>query len=428
MHTVALVLTFFATLALGVPIGMAMLVTSLVVLLFLMDLPLVLVPQVMINSLTSFELLAIPLFIFAAEIMNVGGLTNRIIAAALVIAGRIPGGLAQVNIVAAVIFSGISGSALADAAGLGRMQIASMQRAGYDLRFACAVVASSCIIAPLIPPSIIGVIYAIQAHVSVGRMLLAGAVPGLLVALSLMIYVWFLVKTGRVHAPPVATPGLEESLRTIWNALPAVLAPVIILAGLVGGIFTVTETGVAACVYSLFVSIVVYREISWKEFFRIAQRSVLSTGLVMLMIATGTVLSYLITIDQGLIAAAHWFQSLGLAPAMKLLALNVFLLLVGAVIEGIPAMLILIPILVPVAVSIGVDPIQFGVIMNLNLLLGLIHPPMGLALFVVSNISGLSTEAVALAVLPFLIPLLIALLAVTYIPGLSLWLPNLLFP
>lgn len=428
MHTIILVAVFFTSLLIGVPIGMSMLITSLAMLLFVMDLPVMLIPQVMVNGLTSFELLAVPLFILAAEIMNVGGLTNRIMAASLVIAGRITGGLAQVSIVATVIFSGISGSALADAAGLGRIQIRQMEKAGYDLRFASAVVLASCIIAPLNPLSIIGVIYAIQAHVSVGRMLLAGVVPALIVALSLMIYVWIAVKLGRVKCPPVETPSAREGAGIIIGALPAILAPVIIFAGLVGGILTITETGVAACVYSIVAAVVFYRELTLKAFFRSVERAVLSTGFVMLMIATGTVMSYLITMDQGLLQVGAWFEALQMSPVMKLLVLNVLLLLIGAVIEGIPALLILIPVLLPVAIALGVDPIQFGVIMNFNLCIGLIHPPMGLALFVVSNISKLTTETLAWAVMPFLIPLLICLLLFTYIPGLSLWLPNLLFP
>lgn len=427
MHTILLVVVFFVSLGIGVPIGMAMLVTSLAVLLFVMDLPLMMLPQVMVNGLTSFELLAVPLFILAAEIMSVGGLTNRIMQASLVIAGQITGGLAQVSIVATVIFSGISGSALADAAGLGRIQIRTMESGGYDLKFASAVVLASCIIAPLNPLSIIGVIYAIQAHISVGKMLAAGVVPALVVALSLMIYVWVAVKTGRVKCPAVTAPNAREGVRIIVGALPALLAPVIIFAGLVGGIFTVTETGVAACVYSLLAALIFYRNLTWRSFFACVERAVVTTGFVMLMIATGTVMSYLITIDQGLLRVGAWFEHVAMAPVFKLLVLNVLLLLIGAVIEGIPALLILIPVLLPVAVGLGVDPIQFGVIMNFNLCIGLIHPPMGLALFVVSNISGLSTETLAWAVLPFLVPLLIALLLFTYIPGISLWLPNLLF-
>ncbi len=428
MKALLLFAIFFVSMGLGIPIGMAMLVTSLVMVLFFSDLPLVLVPHIMMNGLTSFELLAVPLFILAAEIMNSGGLTNRIIRASLVIAGRIPGGLAQVNIVAAVIFSGISGSALADAAGLGRIQIRSMTHAGYDTGFAGAIVAASCVIAPLIPPSIIGVIYAIQAQVSVGRMLLAGVLPGLLVALCLMIYVWFLVKTGRVSCPPVRTPGFRESVRIILGALPAIMAPVIILAGLIGGIFTVTETGVCACIYSLAVSALLYRELTWREFTTMLQRAVLSTGLVMFMIGAGTVLSYLITLDRSLVEAAHWFVALPGGPTVKLLIINVLLLFAGALIEGIPAMLILIPVLLPVAVGLGVDPIHFGIILNFNLLLGLVHPPLGLALFIVASITELSVEQVTRAMLPFLIPLLIALVIMTYVPGISLWLPNLLLP
>lgn len=427
MHSIVLVVVFFVSLGIGVPIGMAMLVTSLAMLLFAIDLPLMLLPQVMVNGLSSFELLAIPLFIFAAEIMSAGGLTNRIMAASLVIAGQITGGLAQVSIVATVIFSGISGSALADAAGLGRVQIRTMESGGYDLKFASAVVLASCIIAPLNPLSIIGVVYAIQAHVSVGKMLAAGVVPAFVVALSLMTFVWVAVKSGRVTCPPVSVPSLKEGTRVIVGALPALLAPVIIFAGLVGGVLTVTETGVAACLYSLLISAIVYRNLRWKDFIKCIERAVVTTGFVMLMIATGTVMSYLITIDQGLLHVGAWFEQLALPPAIKLLALNVLLLLIGAVIEGIPALLILIPVLLPVAVALGVDPIQFGVIMNFNLCIGLIHPPMGLALFVVSNISGLPTETLAWAVLPFLAPLLVSLLLFTYVPGLSLWLPNLLF-
>jgi tripartite ATP-independent transporter DctM subunit len=206
------------------------------------------------------------------------------------------------------------------------------------------------------------------------------------------------------------------------------MAPAIILAGLVGGIFTVTETGVCACIYSLAISVLVYRELTWREFTTMLERSVLSTGLVMFMIGAGTVLSYLITLDRGLVEAAQWFVGLPGGPTVKLLIVNLILLLAGALIEGIPAMLILIPVLLPVAVALGVDPIHFGIILNFNLLLGLVHPPLGLALFVVASITGLTVEKVTRAMLPFLIPLLVALVIMTYVPSLSLWLPNLLLP
>ena len=427
MHTILLVVVFFVSLGIGVPIGMAMLVTSLTMLLFVMDLPVMMLPQVMVNGLTGFELLAVPLFILAAEIMSVGGLTDRIMRASLVIAGRITGGLAQVSIVATVIFSGISGSALADAAGLGRIQIQTMKSGGYDVKFASAVVLASCIIAPLNPLSIIGVIYAIQAHVSVGRMLMAGVVPALLVALSLMIHVWVMVKTGRVTCPPVAAPGAREGTQIIVGALPALLAPVIIFAGLVGGIFTVTETGVAACAYSLLAAVIFYRELTWANFFaRVPARG----GDNRLRHADDRDRHGDVVSDHdrsGSVADRRLVPANRHGAGIKLLVFNVLLLLIGAVIEGIPALLILIPILLPVAIGLGVDPIQFGVIMNFNLCIGLIHPPMGLALFVVSNISGLSTETLAWAVLPFLVPLLLALMLFTYVPGISLWLPNLLF-
>jgi tripartite ATP-independent transporter DctM subunit len=212
----------------------------------------------------------------------------------------------------------------------------------------------------------------------------------------------------------------------IARALPAIMAPAVILGGLVSGLFTVTETGVAACVYSLFVSVFVYRELTWREFRSMLQRSVLSSALVMFMIGTGTIMAYLVTWDQSLLDVARWFTALPGGPTAKLLIINLFLLLVGALVEAIPAMLILIPVLLPIAVGLGVDPIHFGIIMNFNLLLGLVHPPLGLALFVVSNISGLTVEAVTRATLPFLIPLLSALLIITYVPSLSTWLPNLL--
>ena len=424
MVGVIVLILFTVLLLLRVPVSLSMLMASLVVLVAMGDVPLLVIPQYVIHGLSKFELLAVPFFILAAEIMNAGGLTRRIYAFALACVGWMTGGLAQVNVVASIVFAGISGTAMADAAGLGRVEIKAMRDAGYDPAFSCAVTLTSCMIGPLIPPSVVMIVYAITAEVSVGAMLLAGIGPGLFLALVLMTFIYGLVKSGRYHCPTVPRPSRRELARVFWQGLPALITPVIIVVGIISGLFTVTEAGIAACLYSFAVAVLVYREITVASFTRVVVRATLSSSMIMFLISTATVMAWLITREQVAAQAAAWFAGLSGEVWIQLLALNVFLIFVGCMIEGLPALLIMVPVLLPVVQGMGVDPVHFGVILVFNLLIGIITPPMGVGLFVVSNFTGVSIQSMVRACVPFLVPLLLTLGVITYVPELTLALPR----
>lgn len=427
--TTFVVLGIFALLfLLRVPVAVSMLMASLIVLVAVVDVPLVVIPQFMIAASSKFEFLAIPFFILAAELMNSTGMTERIFRFASVLTGWMRGGLAQVNVAGSVIFAGISGTAVADAAGLGRVEIEAMKKAGYDLKFAAGLTIATCIIGPLVPPSVVAVIYAIIAEVSVGRMLLAGAVPGLLLAAVLMLTVDWMARTGRFYCPPMPRPTRAEFWHAIGDGLPAVLTPFIILFGIVGGVITTTEAGVAACVYALAVSALYYRSLSLAHLKDALVRSTMATAMIMMIIAAASVMSFIITREQAAIELLRWMSGLTGELWLQLLLINVFLLVAGCLIEGIPAMLILIPVMLPLATKLGLDPIHFGVILIFNLLVGIITPPMGVGLFIMSNITGLKVEEVFNGCLPFILPLLACLLLITYVPQLTLFLPDLLLP
>ncbi len=424
MVGIAVLVLFTILLLLRVPVSLSMLMASLIVLVTMGDVPLLVVPQYIIHGLSKFELLAVPFFILAAEIMNAGGLTQRIYRFALACVGWMTGGLAQVNVVASVIFAGISGTAMADAAGLGRVEIKAMRDAGYDAAFSSAVTLASCMVGPLIPPSVVMIVYAITAEVSVGAMLLAGIGPGLLLAAVLMSFIYMLVKSGRFHCPTAPRPTRQELARSFWQGIPALVAPLIIVVGIVGGIFTVTEAGIATTLYSLAVAVFIYREMTMRRLARVVIRATLSSSMIMFLIGTATVMAWLVTREQVAAQAAAWFAGLSGAKWLQLLAINVFLILVGCLIEGLPALLIMVPVLLPVALGMGIDPVHFGVILIFNLLIGIITPPMGVGLFVVSNFTGVGIEKIVRACVPFLVPLLLTLGVITYIPELSLFLPR----
>ena len=425
MIGVAVLATFCLLMLLRVPVSLSMLMASLITIAAFIDVPLMVIPQFVVHGMSKFVILAVPMFILAAEIMNAGGLTDRIFRFALACVGWMKGGLAQVNVVGSVIFAGISGTAMADAAGLGRVEIKAMRDAGYDPGFACAVTLASCIVGPLIPPSVATIIYAIIAEVSVGKMLLAGLVPGLLLAAVLMVFVYILARSGRYACPTMPLPTSRELARTLWEGIPALIAPLMILWGIVSGILTVTETGIAAIIYSLLVSIFVYREMTFHKAAKVIVRATLSSAMIMFLIGTATVMTWVVTRAQLGHFAAQWLATLSESVVVQLLLINIFLLIVGALIESLPAMLVMVPILLPVVQGLGVDPIHFGVIIVFNLLIGIITPPMGVGLFVVSNFTGVSVGRITLACLPFLVPLLLTLLVITFVPALSLFLPEL---
>ncbi len=392
----------------------------------LSDLPLSTLPRYMIEDVRAVPLLAIPFFVLAAAVMNEMGVTRRIFDFAQHLVGGMRGGLAQVAIVANIIFAGISGSALADIAGLGAIIIRAMTRHGYRLDFAAGIVVAASVIAPIIPPSIMFIIYAVLMNVSIGKLFIAGIIPGLMIGGVLMATVW-LFAAFRLEPFPEPQRGTWRGLlRSAISGGPAILSPVIILAGMVGGFATPTEAGVVAVVYSLLLG-VFYRELALAPILRALESSIKTTAMIMYLTGVGSVMAFVLTSEQAAELVTRELLSVTDQKWILLLLINLILLFLGCILETVPAMLISIPILGPVAVKLGMDPLQFGVVLTLNLLIGIMTPPIGLGLFAICAMTGMKLERVVIACLAFIPTLLIALALLTYVPELSTWLPNLLF-
>jgi tripartite ATP-independent transporter DctM subunit len=334
------------------------------------------------------------------------------------------GGLCHANIVASVFFAGTSGSAVADAGGLGTLEIKAMTDEGYSPDIAAAITASSATIGPIIPPSLPMIIYGVSAEASIGALFLAGVIPGLLMAGALMVMVRAIAM--RLDLPRHPFPGMRDVWRAFRDAFWALMTPVILFAGLFGGVFTPTEAAACAVAYALVLGLVIYREFRWADLPRIILDTVETTGVVMALVMAASLLAYCLALSQVPQIAGAWLTGLATSPLMFLLIVNLILLLVGCFMEGIAAMLILNPILVPAAMKLGIDPIQFGLIFVLNLMIGTITPPVGIVLFVTAKVANISFERVTRATLPFLIPLLVVLAMVTLWPPLSTALPELL--
>lgn len=385
--------------------------------------PLAAVAQRMTKSISdSFPLLAVPFFIFAGNLMNSGGVTERVFAFARILVGHFRGGLAHVNVVASIIFSGMSGSALADAGGLGNMEIRAMRDAGYDDGFSGAVTVSSSTIGPLIPPSIPMVIYGVLGDVSIGRMFLGGVVPGLLTAIALMILIGFFAS--RRNYPKDARPGLREIARAFLRALLPLFTPAIIIAGIVLGFFSPTEAAVAASAYAIVLSMFVYREIGLRELWGVVLDTVRTSAMVCFIVATASVFAWVLAAHEAPKNLSIWLTSLSENPLVLLLIINAFLFIAGFFIEGLAIMILAVPALAPTVAAAGIDPVHFGVVFIFNLMIGLMTPPMGIGLFVVSGVSGISFNTLARAILPFLVPLLVVLLLLIFFPPLVTALPD----
>ena len=425
MTTMILLGTFLVLFALRLSVTTAMGLACVVGLLY-GDYPLSQIPRYMTTGIESFVLLAVPFFILVGNLLNTTGATERIFDFSKAIFGRIPGSLAQVNIGASMIFAGMSGAALADAAGLGTIEMKAMREAGYRPPFAAAITLASSMIGPIIPPSIVMVIYSAATGVSTGRMFLAGVLPGVATGVILMIYVGFLARTGREACPLSERFSVGRVLGTGKRASLALLAPAIILGGLITGVVTPTEAGVVAVFYALLLG-VLYRSFSGGRFLAAFRETAVASATILYLIAVSSVMGWIVTIEgtaQDLAALVSEFSA---NKYVGLLAINAFLLVLGCVIETTAAILICSSLLLPVAQAMGVDPVHFGVILCFNLLIGMMTPPMGVGLYVISSVGKVSVEDLIGAIWPFLIPLVGALLVITFVPELSLWLPNLVF-
>lgn len=381
------------------------------------------VPQKIAQSANSFPLLAAPLFILMGNIMNSAGITERIFTFATACVGWLRGGLCHANILASVIFAGMSGSAVADAGGVGTLEIKAMQDEGYDAETAAAITAASATIGPIIPPSLPMVVYGVSADVSIGGLFLAGVIPGLLMAGALMLMVTEVAR--RRNLPRHPFPGMADLWHAYKRAHWALMTPVLLFGGMMSGIFTPTEAAGVATVYALFLGLVVYRDFDLRQLPRIVADTVETTGVVLALVMTAAALGWCLSISRLPQTLGPQIVATIGNPLYFLLMVNGLLLIVGCFMEALAAMLILIPILSPAAAALGIDPIQFGLIFVLNLMIGTITPPVGVVLFVTAKIANISFGAMSRAIVPWLMPLLAVLLAITLWPPLTTWLPKL---
>ncbi len=457
---------FLFMMAGGIPVAIAMAGASLIYILISGTLPPFAVVHRMIGGIDSFPLLAVPFFILAGNLMNNAGITNRIYNFALALVGWLKGGLGHVNVLGSVIFAGMSGTAIADAAGLGTIEIKAMKDHGYATEFAVGVTAASATLGPIIPPSLPFVIYAMMANVSVGALFLAGILPGVLMAVLMMATVAYfahkngwggdirfsgsrfgkaLIETAVVAGWPLAVYGLVQAgaqpqltvavalvilfAADRWFRFQAVLpimTPVLLIGGMTTGIFTPTEGAIAACVWAMVLGLAWYRTLSWKMFVKVCLDTVETTATVMFIVAAASIFGWMLTATGVTAQIAEWVLAVTNQPWLFLLMANLLMLFVGCFLEPTAAITILVPILLPIARQLGVDPVHFGLVMVLNLMIGLLHPPMGMVLFVLARVAKLSVERTTVAILPWLVPLLVSLIILTYVPAVGLWLPRLM--
>lgn len=421
-----ILIAFLVLVALSVPMAVAIGLAVILGLATASPFPAVIMFQKMIAGADNFVLVAIPLFVLTGNLMNAGGITDRIFTFVRRCVGFVPGGLAYANVGASVIFAGMQGSAVADAAALGKMEIKAMKDNGYSTDFAAAVTAASSVIGPIIPPSIPLILYGALAEVSIGRLFAAGILPGLLLALSLCVMIAYMDR--KHHFPRDERPPLREVIRVFTHAFFALLTPAVILVGLLGGVFTPTEAGAVAVAYAAILSFFVYRTVTVRELPAILVETMVTTAVVLFVMATVAALSWTLVITQSASALAAGILAVSDNPLVFLLLVNLLLLFLGSFVEDGAVLILMTPILVPIATSLGVDPVHFGVVMVLNLMIGVALPPVGMSLFVTAHVAGIPVERMFRAILPFVWPMLITLLIVTYWPQLVLIVPSLLFP
>jgi len=416
------IFVFLLILIAGVPVFIALAASSLMYTHFMAGIPDFVVLHRMVGGIDSFPLLAVPFFILAGNLMNSAGITNRIYDFAVAAVGWMRGGLAHVNIMGSVIFAGMSGTAIADAAGLGTIEIKAMKDHGYSTEFSVGVTAASATLGPIIPPSLPFVIYGMMANVSIGALFMGGFIPGAVMTLLMMLYVTYCARRygmGRDQAFSLRTLGTAS-----LAALPPLLTPAIIMGGMTFGWFTPTEAAIAACAWAMILGAFLYRSLNFKQLYKVTMDTIETTSGVLLIVGAASLFGWVLTTTRLTEYAAEALLSYTTNRYIILLLINILLLVVGCFLEPIAAISILVPILMPVIAKVGIDPVHFGVMMTLNLMIGLLHPPLGMVLFVLARISKLSIERTTVAILPWLIPLLASLVAVTLIPELTLWLPR----
>ncbi|MBL6946072.1 MAG: TRAP transporter large permease [Rhodospirillales bacterium] len=417
---------FFLALFIGVPIVFSLALAALA-LLWQMD---IMVPELivqrMFDGIDSFPMMAIPFFMLAGALMDTGGISIRLVRFSNVLVGWISGGLAHVAVMASIFFAGISGSAVADTTAIGSTLIPIMKRRNFDPDFSASVVAAAGVIGPIIPPSIPMVLYGVIAGQSIGQLFMAGIVPGLIMGLGLMIMIYFFAKKRNYPCEKVDL-SFGTLLRTTVEASGALVMPIIIVGGILGGIFTATEAAVVAVVYAFLIGMFVYRELTWKGMPEIIFRAGLSTGMILIIVGVANLIGFILAAEQIPLALSMWFQETISSQAVVLLIINIALLFVGCFIDGGSAMIIFAPVLLPVILQFGIDPVFFGVLMTVNLMIGTVTPPVGLSLYIAGGIAKISLEQISRAIAPFLLLEVAVLLLITYVPDLVLFLPRLLW-
>lgn len=466
MSALSFKLLFLALMGSGIPVAIAMAGSSLIYILATGIAPDFVIIHRMFAGLDSFPLLAVPFFILAGNLMNSAGITNRIYNFALGLVGWMRGGLGHVNVVGSVIFSGMSGTAVADAAGLGTIEIKAMREHGYDVEFAVGITAASATLGPIIPPSLPFVVYGMMANVSIGKLFLAGIVPGMVMALLMMATVSLYAHRNKwggdvpFHWPRILGVFGELAIvagfpLAIWLAVGAgvspriaviagfalllaadrvfrfaavlpLMTPVLLIGGMTSGLFTATEGAIAACVWAIFLGTVWYRTLSGRMVIKASMETVELTATVLFIVSAASVFGWVLAVSRTTEMIAGWVLAFTSDPAMFLLLANALMLFVGCFLEPTAAITILTPILLPIVLKLGIDPVHFGLVMVLNLMIGLLHPPMGLVLFVLARVANLSFQRTTMAILPWLVPLLLSLALITYVPAISLWLPRVL--
>ena len=460
--------SFLAAMSTGLPIAIAMAIGSLIYIWLNGSIPPLTVIHRMVGGIDSFPLLAVPFFIYAGNLMNSAGITNRIFGFALALVGWLKGGLGHVNVVGSVVFAGMSGTAIADAGGLGTIEIKAMKDHGYPTEFAVGITAASSTLGPIIPPSLPLVIYGVQANVSIGQLFAAGLLPGILMAIFMMLMVTYFAhvrkygrdmafswnRMGRALVELLAVAIAAAALFILWGdrelggllkfglpllvvlvvdrlmkfeAFMALMTPVILIGGMASCLFTPTEAAVAAVAWALFLGFVWYRTLTWRMLIKISMDTIETTATVLFIVAAASLFGWVLTTTQITEQVAATVLGLTTSPWVFLLLANGFLLFVGCFMETIAAITILVPVFMPILAKLGIDPVHFGLILVLNLMIGLLTPPVGMVLYVLQKVARISFERTVAAVLPWFIPLVGTLALITYVPQLVLWLPQVLF-
>ena len=422
MLVLTLLISFFFFLIIGVPVAFVLGLTPLVALITQGETPLVLVAQRIFTGMDSPVLMAVPFFILAGNIMAAGGMTQRLVKFCNVLVGPLRGGLAYINVAISMLFAGITGAAVADTSAVGSILIPAMKKEGYDSDFSAAVTATSSTIGPVIPPSIPFIIYGVLGEVSIASLFLAGFVPGILLGLFQMVVIWIYAR--KRQYPKRSRPSFLESMRVSVDAFLVLLMPIIILGGILSGIFTPTESACIAVFYALFISLFVYRDIHLKDLPRILIRTGATSSLVMLVIGTASIFSWLLASEEIPHSVTDAILALTHNKILILLLMNILLLIVGTFMETTASLIILTPVLLPLMLKIGVDPLHFGVILVLNLVIGLTTPPVGVCLFVACAIGQTNLERLSRAILPFLVASIAVLIICTYWEGLIMAIPK----